>query len=138
MAKLTACLTLLSLLVGKLNVTSDHCFKSSASHSCLLLITHVTARVSQQLYSKKKHSPSIRAVEFRHLLLLLSVFLDNLLSTEVKEHNSTGGPSDRLKDPTSELVEVANTFIAWYKLYSSITLGKDMEDIAELIGLDKS
>ena len=89
------------------------------------------------LYSKKKHSPKIRAVDFRHLLLVLPFVLDNLFCAEVEEHRSTAGTTDRLKDPSSELVEVANMFIAWYKLYRSITQGNNMENIAELIGLGK-
>ena len=131
-AKLTARLT---LLVGKRNSTSGH--RWSASHSCLVPITHVTARVFQQLHSKNKHSSKIRAVDFRHLLLVLPFVLDNLFSVEVEEHNHTAGPIERLKDPSSELVEVANTFISWYILYRRITPGKDMEDIAELTGLGK-
>ena len=69
-------------------------------------------------------------VHFRHpsLLLLLPFVLDNLFSAytaEVEEHNRSAGPTERLKDTSSELVEVtvANTFIAWYKLYSSISPG---------------
>ena len=60
-----------------------------------------------------------------------------MFSAEVEEHNCTAGPTERLKDPSSELVEVANTFIAWYKLFRSIGPGKDVEDIAELTGLGK-
>ena len=100
-------------------------------------ITHVTARVSQQLYSRKKHNQEIRAVEFRHLLLLRPFVPDNLFFAEVEEKNSMAGPTERLKDPSLELLEVASTFIAWYKLYRRITPGKDMDDIAELTGLGK-
>ena len=121
-AKLTGRLT---LLVGKRNSTSGH--RWSASHSCLVPITHVTARVFQQLYSKNKHSSNIRAVDFRHLLLLLTFVLDNLCTT-VRQAQQRDWRT---------LPEVANTFIAWYKLYRRITPGKDMEDIAELTGLGK-
>ena len=122
-AKLTARLT---LLVG--NSASGH--RLSASYSCLVPITHVTAPVSQQLYSKKKHSSKIRAVVFRHLLQVPFI-LDNLFSADVAEHNQTAGPTERLKDHSLELIEVANTFIAWYKLCRRIIPGKDLEYIAE-------
>ena len=43
---------------------------------------------------------------------MLPFVLDNLFSAEVEEHNRTAGPTEILKDPSSKLVEVANTLIA--------------------------
>ena len=131
-AKLTARLT---SLVGKKKSASGHCW--SASHSSLVPITHVTARIFQQLYSNKKPSSKIRAADFRHLLLLLPFILDSLFRNEVDAHNRIAGHSEQLVDPSSELVEVANTFLAWYKLYRQITPGKNMEDVAGFTDLGK-
>lgn len=131
-AKLTARLT---SLVGKKKSASGHCW--SASHSSLVPITHVTARIFQQLYSNKKPSSKIRAADFRHLLLLLPFVLDSLFRNEVDAHNRIAGHSEQLVDPSSELVEVANTFLAWYKLYRQITPGKNMEDVAGFTDLGK-
>ena len=87
------------------------------------------------MHSKQKHNLKIRAVDFRHLLLLLPFVLDNLFRDEVEEHNSTADEDEQVEDPSTELVGVANTFIARYKLYRRLTPGKGMNDVAELTGL---
>ena len=131
-SKLTARLT---KLVGKRNSASGHCW--SAAHSCLVPFTHVTARVFQQLHSKKKQSKRIRAVDFRHLLLLLPFVLDDLFRDEVAEYNSIAVAGEEVEDPSAELVGVANTFIEWYKLYRQMTPGKVLNDVNKLTGLGK-
>ena len=68
---------------------------------------------------------------------LLPFVLDDLFRDEVEEHNSTADKDKRVEDPSTELVGVANTFIAWYKLYRRMTPGKGLNDVDELTGLCK-
>ena len=120
---------------------------TSSQHPTAVLCRSRTSHLGVSNNSKKKHSQRISASASRvdcsgfcfseARASLRSGTSGNLFSAEVEEHNCTAGPTERLKDPSSELVEVANTFIAWYKLFRSIGPGKDVEDIAELTGLGK-
>ena len=97
----------------------------STAASCL---SHTSLHgVSNNCTPRRSSAERCRAVDFRHLLIVPPFVLDNLFSAEVDKHNRTAGSTERLKDPSSELVEVANTFIAWYKLYRCITPGKGIK-----------
>jgi hypothetical protein len=78
----------------------------------------------------------MRAADWRHLLLLLPFILDNLLKDEVDEYNRNKGSGEpSLVDPSRELITVANTFIAWYKLYRRTTPPKVPQDVNTLLTL---
>ena len=88
------------------------------AHSCLIPINLFVASLFDHLHTNGKPSSSVRAADFRHLLLILPFALDNLLREEVDEYNQ-GSPHGTvvLVDPSEELVNVANTFVSWYKLF---------------------
>jgi len=78
----------------------------------------------------------VRATDWRHLLLLIPFILDNLLRDEVAAYNRTSGRgAAALVDPSGEIIEVANTFLSWYKLYRRTTPPKVQQDVNTLLAL---
>ena len=126
---LTACL---QMMFKKYN-TTQHTL--SGKHACLLPLTYGTAMVFMQLLSKHKTSRHYRATDNRHPLLVLRFILDNLFCGEVDQFNRSRQGQPRVIDPSAELVAVANTFLAWYKLFRRITPPKNTDDIITLQGL---
>ena len=124
--KLTACL---QMMFKKYN-TTQHTL--SGKHACLLPLTYGTAMVFMQLLSKHKTSRHYRATDNRHPLLVLRFILDNLFCGEVDQFNRSRQGQPRVIDPSAELVAVANTFLAWYKFFRSITPPKTASDVTTL------
>ena len=105
----------------------------SGKNDCLVPINYGTTFVFMHLYKTSKTSRHCRAADYRHLLLLLPFILDNLFSDKVDEFNrSTRQGQPQVIDPSSELVNIANTFLSWYKLYRRITPAKTLDEIATL------
>ena len=103
------------------------------AHTCLVPINLFVASLFDQLQANGKPHPSVRAADFRHLLLLLPFALDNLLREEVDDYNQgRAHGSDVLVDPSEELVTVANTFVSWYKLFRRANPPKIPQDVKAL------
>ena len=82
---------------------------------------------------QQKTSLNFRTTDYRHLLLVLPFLLDNLLRDEVDDYNRRKGPlQPTVTDPSAELIEVANTFLSWYKLFRRITPPKTAHDVTTL------
>ena len=113
------------------------CFRLSGVHSCLVSINYFTATAFKQLYEQGKAHSSVRATDWRHLLLLIPFILNNLLKDEVAEYNRTKRScgAAALVDPSGEIIEVANTFLSWYKLYRRTTPPKVQQDVNTLLAL---
>ena len=77
----------------------------------------------------KPHS-SIRATDFRHLLLLLPLICHDLFSSEVAQHNAIPG-NNYIEDPSPDIVMVCIILLKWYHLYRSND-GHDTDDLALL------
>jgi hypothetical protein len=90
-----------------------------------LAIVFVSLRTAGSLPSR------VRAMDMRHLLLLLPFLLDGLLSEEVEEHNKNN-PLFKVSDPSSNMVEIVIHLIAWYQLYRRRFPAKDEDDIADM------
>jgi hypothetical protein len=71
------------------------------------------------------------------LLLLIPFILNDLLKDEVAEYNRTkcSCGAAALVDPSGEIIEVANTFLSWYKLYRRTTPPKVQQDVNTLLAL---
>ena len=111
-------------------------FRLSGAHACLVPINYFTAQAFKQLHTNGKAHSSVRATDWRHLLLLLPFILDNLLKEEVEEYNGgDGAAGPALVDPSEEIITVANTFIAWYKLYRRSTPPKSPDDVTTMLSL---
>ena len=117
--------------------TTDSGHTMSGKNDCLVPITYGTTFVFMQIYRTSKNSRNCRAIDYRHLLLLLPFILDNLFSNEVNQFNSSRKGQPKVIDPSSELVTVANTFLSWYKLYRRITPAKTLDEIATLQQLSR-
>ncbi len=106
----------------------------SGEHDCLVPVTPYLAGVFNYLRLHRKIPPKVRAVDMRHILLLLPFLLDGLLADEVLEHNRLR-PLNPALDPSSELVGITLIFIQWYNLYRRRYQPKDEVDIQDLATL---
>ena len=68
----------------------------------------------------------------RHLLLVLPFLLHDLLRPEVEAYNAQDRDRQPLVDPSSELIEVTQLLLTWYRLFRRSDPAKDEEDIKEL------
>ena len=103
------------------------------AHSCLVPINLYVANLFDHLQTNGKASASIQAADFRHLLLLLHLVLDNLFREEVDQYNRARAPGTaELLDPSEELVTVANTLVSWYKLFRRTNPPKHPQDVQTL------
>ena len=68
----------------------------------------------------------------RHILLVLPFLLHDLVRTEVEEYNNQHPGGQPLVDPSSELIEVTQLLLTWYRLFRRSHPAKDEEDIEEL------
>ncbi len=90
---------------------------------CLVPLTAYLAGIFQYLRRNKKLPPKVRAVDMRHVLLVLPFLLDGLLDPAV------------LEEPSTELLGITILFIQWYMLYRRRYPPKDKEDVKELATL---
>jgi len=100
----------------------------------LVPVTPYLAKVFQALRTKSKLPSKIRAMDMRHVLLLLPFLLQELLSEEVEEHNRNN-PLFKISDPSSNMVNIVIRLISWYQLYRRRFPAKDEDDIAKLENL---
>ena len=100
-------------------------------HDCLVPVTPYLAEIFKHLRSKGKLPPRVRAVDMRHILLILPFLLQGLLTQEVEEHNKKN-PVFRIVDPSSIMVEITIMLLSWYTLYRRKFPAKDEEDIKDL------
>ena len=100
-------------------------------HDCLVPITPYLAGIFNYLRLNRKIPPKVRAIDMRHILLLLPFLLDGLVADEVLEHNRAH-PSNPILDPSNELIGITMLFIQWYNLYRRRYPPKDEVDIQHL------
>ena len=81
-------------------------------HDCLVPVTPYLADLFNYLRIHKKKPPRVRAIDMRHVLLLLPFLLDGLLADEVLKHNRAH-PLNPVLDPSSELIGVTMVLIQW-------------------------
>jgi hypothetical protein len=122
----------LNMVLGQ-RVHEDGTVKKGA-HDTLISLSKTTRSVFDELAkdvhkTPKPHS-SIRATDFRHLLLLLPLICHDLFSSEVMQHNSIPG-NNYIEDPSPEIVMVCVVLLKWYHLYRSNN-GHDTDDLALL------
>jgi hypothetical protein len=109
-------------------------FRLRGKNDVLVPVTPYLAGIFQHLRKNKKLPPRVRAVDMRHILLLLPFLLDGLLEDVVQEHNQNF-PLRPVHDPSKELIEITMLFIRWYMLYRRRFPPKDEVDIKEMIAL---
>jgi hypothetical protein len=106
-------------------------------NDCLVPLPPYLAGILQclRLGRNKNMPPKVRAVDMRHVLLVLPFLLGALLDSAVlREHNR----KDLLRpvhDPSTELVGINILFIQWCMLYRRRYPPNDKEDIKELATL---
>ena len=105
-------------------------------HDCLVPVTPYVAGIFKHLRTKSKLPPRVRAVDMRHVLLILPFLLDGLLTEEVEEHNRRN-PVAQIVDPSPMMVNITIMLLSWYQLYRRKFPAKDEEDIKDLGTLGK-
>ncbi len=122
----------LNNVLGK-RVHEDETVKKGM-HDTLISLSKTTRSVFDELgknvYTTPKPHSSIRATDFRHLLLLLPLICHDLFSSEVAQHNAIPG-NNYVEDPSPKIVMVCIILLKWYHLYRSND-GHDTDDLALL------
>ena len=101
-------------------------------NDCLVPMNKSITSVFNQLYSKNKATSHVRACDYRHLLLLLPFILQHLFRNEVEQFNQLRAGNPPVIDPSSELVDVSNSFLSWYTLFRRVTPPKTTNDVLTL------
>ena len=73
----------------------------------------------------------VRAVDMRHILLMLPFLLHNLLEEEVEEYNRQH-PFEPITDPSDECIGIVLVFIEWYHFFRRRFPPKAEVDIQDL------
>jgi hypothetical protein len=94
------------------------------------------AGLFKHLRTKGKLPPRVRAMDMRHLLLILPFFLEGLLTEEVEEYNRRY-PVAQIVDPSPVMVDITIMLLSWYQLYRRKFPAKDEGDIKNLGTLGK-
>ena len=94
-------------------------------------VTPYLAGVFTYLRLNRKLPPRVRAIDMRHILILLPFLLDGLLTDEVCEHNRLH-PFNPVVDPSNELIGITLVLIQWYNLYRRRYPPKDEVDVKDL------
>jgi hypothetical protein len=101
-------------------------------HDCLVPVTPYLGGIFKNLRSKGKLPPKVRAMDMRHILIILPFLLEELLTDEVEEHNAANQFIHRVVDPSSKMVDITIMLLSWYHLYRRKIPAKDEEDIKNL------
>lgn len=100
-------------------------------HDCLVPVTPYLAGIFRHLKNKQKLPPRVRAVDMRHVLLIMPFLLDGLLTDEVEEHN-LANPLLTVSDPSPMMVRITILLLSWYHLYRRKIPAKDEDDVKDL------
>ena len=100
-------------------------------HDCLVPVTPYLATIFESIRKTSAIPGPVRAVDMRHILLLLPFLLHNLLEDEVAEYNSKN-PFDPITDPSDECIRIVLALLQWYHLYRRRFPPKDEVDIQDL------
>ena len=100
-------------------------------HDCLVPVTPYLAVIFDSIRKSSAIPGNVRAVDMRHILLLLPFLLHNLLEDEVAEYNSNN-PFDPITDPSDECIGIVLSLLKWYNLYRRRFPPKDEVDIQDL------
>ena len=112
-----------------------HCIGSfRGMHDCLVPVTPYLAIIFDIIRKTGAIPGNVRAVDMRHILLLLPFLLHHLLEEEVKEYNSHN-PFDPITDPSDECIGIVLSLLNWYHLYRRRFPPKDEIDIQDLQAL---
>ena len=103
-------------------------------HDCLVPVTPYLAGIFKHLRSTGKLPPRVRAMDMRHVLLILPFLLQGLLTEEVEEYNRMN-PLVRIVDPSPMMLEISIMLLSWYRLYRRKFPAKDEDDIKDLSSL---
>jgi hypothetical protein len=104
-------------------------------HDCLVPVTPYLGGIFQNLRSYGKLPPRVRAMDMRHILIILPFLLEGLLTDEVEEHNAANQFIHHAVDPSSKMVDITIMLLSWYHLYRRKIPAKDEEDIKDLTTL---
>ena len=100
-------------------------------HDCLVPVTPYLAVIFDSIRKSSAIPGNVRAVDMRHILLLLPFLLHNLLEDEVAEYNSNN-PFDPITDPSDDCIGIVLSLLKWYNLYRRRFPPKDEVDIQDL------
>ena len=109
--------------------TCNHNFRGI--HDCLVPVSPYLAEIFKHLRTKGKLPPKMRAMDMRHVLLILPFFLEGLLTVEVEEYNRRKSPMARIVDPEPIMEDIIIMLLSLYELYRPKFPAKDEEDIKD-------
>ncbi len=93
------------------------------------------AAVFEYHEENSKTPGKVRAQDMRHILLCLPFLLHYFVRPEVEEYNTQHPESEPLVDSSSELIDVTQLLLTWYRLFRRSSPSKDGEDMRELTEL---
>jgi hypothetical protein len=105
-------------------------------NDCLVPVTPYLATIFKHLRTKGKLPGRVRAMNMRHVLLILPFLLQGLITEEVEEYNRRN-PVARITDPSPMMLDITIMLLSWYHLYHRKFPAKDEEDIKDLGTLGK-
>jgi hypothetical protein len=94
------------------------------------------ATIFKALRTKGKLPGRVRAMDMRHVLLMLPFLLQGLLTEEVEVYNRRN-PVARIIDSSPMMVDITIMLLSWYQLYRRKFPAKDEDDIKDLGTLGK-
>jgi hypothetical protein len=100
-------------------------------------ISAATATVFEQLQKDGTINSRVRAVDFRHLVLVLPYVIVGLFRDEVAAFNEGIRSADAISDPSVEIADVCLALLEWYHLLRRKIPSKDCVDIDNLARLGR-
>ena len=84
----------------------------------MISLSHISQNVMEYITGKtfRKFHSRIRAVDLRHIMLLMPFIIQDLFVNEVQKWN-TKHPGNQVRDPSNELVDILCEYIEWYQCF---------------------
>jgi hypothetical protein len=95
----------------------DSTFRHGA-HDSMISLSRKCQSVMEYIPGKDyraSHS-GIRAVDFRHIILLMPFIMQDLITPEVQKWNERN-EDDLVEDPSNDLVDILCEYIEWYQCF---------------------
>lgn len=88
-------------------------------HDTMISVSSIVQNVMEYIAGKngKQFHGTIRAVDLRHVMLLMPFVMQDLLMPEVEQWNETHSVEEQLHDPSNCLVDILCDFLEWYTCF---------------------
>ena len=95
----------------------DGTFRHGA-HDSMISLSKLSQRIMDYIPGKefRKFHSRMRAVDVRHVMLLMPFIMQDLMTSEVRKWNEKH-EDDQVEDPSNDLVDILCEFIEWYQCF---------------------